>query len=410
MKRGLMQNPFREGRNLDLYQNKGVVRVFVLVVAFSIGAASIVYTNRIVRELRERERRSIDLYAHALEFVSNEVSSENINFISESILEPNNSIPVIITDAEGHPSDNYRNIDFPDWADSPKSKKEYLQTRVSEMAQEYDPILLEYKGPDGEVYAQVYLYYENSELLHQLTRYPYVQLTVIGLFVFIVYLAFNYSRRAEQNKVWVGLAKETAHQLGTPLSSLMAWVEYFKADEGFGHHEVLEELEKDVEKFKIITERFSNIGSEPVLTSEALQPILSQSISYLQRRVSKKVNFNIQVQPPEATARLNRPLFEWVIENLCKNAVDAMGGVGHISIHVFRAEGKVAIEVSDTGKGIPKGKIKTVFRPGFTTKQRGWGLGLTLVKRIIEQYHGGRIFVKQSEVDKGTTFRILLSD
>ncbi|HAA19844.1 MAG TPA: histidine kinase, partial [Cytophagales bacterium] len=228
------------------------------------------------------------------------------------------------------------------------------------------------------------------------------------IFAFVVYLAFNYSRRAEQNKVWVGLAKETAHQLGTPLSSLMAWLDYFRADEDFTHPEVIEELEKDVEKFRIITERFSNIGSEPVLKDESMHGIIQQTVQYLQRRVSSKVKFKVMVQPEELTGKVNRSLFEWVIENLCKNAVDAMGGDGFITIHVFRHEGRIAVDVSDTGKGIPKGKLRAVFRPGFTTKQRGWGLGLTLVKRIVEEYHEGKIFVKQSEVDKGTTFRLLL--
>ena len=403
-----MQNPFREGSNLDVYQNRGLVRFGIVAIAFLISSASIIYTNVIVNQLRERERRSIDLYAAALEYIANEINEQNINLIAEKIIEPNNSIPVIVTNEKGEPTTNYRNIHFPNWVNTDTQRKEHLRERVLRMAEQHDPISLEYKGPDGEVFYRGYIYYENSYLLRQLTVYPYIQLTVIGIFAFVVYLAFNYSRRAEQNKVWVGLAKETAHQLGTPLSSLMAWIEYFRADEDFNHPEVIEELEKDVEKFRMITERFSNIGSEPVLNPEPMAPLLNQAIQYLRRRVSTKVQFNVQVQPQDLTACVNRPLFEWVIENLCKNAVDAMAGEGHISIHVFRHENKVAVDISDTGKGIPKGKLKTVFQPGFTTKQRGWGLGLTLVKRIVEQYHGGKIFVKHSEVDQGTTFRVLL--
>ena len=403
-----MQNPFQEGAYLDIYQNQGRIRILVLFFAMIIGGASIYYTNLIVSKLRERERRFIDLYVGALEFIGNEVGQENINNIVEDIIVPNNSIPVILTDIHGNPTPNHRNIEFPKWADTDEKEKEYLRERVEEMASQHEPIILEYKGPDGEILQEVLVYYENSYLLRQLSLYPYVQLSVIGIFAFVVYLAFNYSRRAEQNKVWVGLAKETAHQLGTPLSSLMAWVEYFKADEDFTHKEVIVELDKDVEKLRMITERFSSIGSEPTLKEEDLLPITHQTVQYLQKRVSRKVNFHVHSQSKTLPAKINRPLFEWVIENLCKNAVDAMGGEGDISLHLFKHEDWIAIDVSDTGKGIPKGKLKTVFQPGFTTKQRGWGLGLTLVKRIMEHYHDGKIFVKHSEVDRGTTFRLLL--
>ncbi len=223
-------------------------------------------------------------------------------------------------------------------------------------------------------------------------------------------MAFNYSKAAEQNQVWVGLAKETAHQLGTPISSLMAWMEYFKEDEHFKDKGLIEELDKDIRKLQVITERFSNIGSTPVLNMEEVEPLMKNIIGYLKPRISPKVNITVLALTPGIKALINPPLFEWVIENLCKNAVDAMSGSGAIYINILKGnEDKIFVDIADTGKGLPKSKIKQVFNPGFTTKKRGWGLGLTLAKRIIEIYHQGKIFIKSSEEGAGTTFRIVLN-
>jgi signal transduction histidine kinase len=237
-----------------------------------------------------------------------------------------------------------------------------------------------------------------------------VQLSVIALFGFISYLAFNYSKAAEQNRVWVGLAKETAHQLGTPLSSLMAWIEVLREDPDIKDKDIVTELEKDIRKLTIVTERFSSIGSVPTLRQENVVSLVSNVIKYLRPRISSKVKIEIFSLSDNIQAMIHPPLFEWVIENLCKNAVDAIGGSGAIVIKILRgSDSKVFIDISDTGKGIPRSKLAMVFRPGFTTKVRGWGLGLTLAKRIIESYHYGKIFVKSSDHSHGTTFRIAIN-
>jgi signal transduction histidine kinase len=246
-------------------------------------------------------------------------------------------------------------------------------------------------------------------LLTQLTYYPYIQLSVIAIFAFISYLAFNYSRIAEQNQVWVGLAKETAHQLGTPLSSLMAWIEVLREDPTLKNKEILSELEKDIRKLSVVTERFSSIGSVPTLKPENIVTLVHNVVNYLRPRISSRISIEVYSLSDVLMALVNPPLFEWVIENLCKNAVDAIGTSGHIAIKILRgSNNQIFIDVSDTGKGIARSNLPFVFRPGFTTKKRGWGLGLALAKRIIENYHNGKIFVKSSEENQGTTFRITL--
>jgi signal transduction histidine kinase len=252
-----------------------------------------------------------------------------------------------------------------------------------------------------------YIFYEESSLLKQLKYFPYVQFTAIGIFLLIAYSLFSTARRSEQNQVWVGMSKETAHQLGTPISSLMAWIELLKAKQV--DESIVIELKRDVERLNTIAERFSKIGSEPKLENENIIIVLESFIEYMKKRSSKNIRFEIKSSLKEnTTAKLNIPLFEWVIENLCKNAIDAMDGKGKIEIEVFESEKNIIIDFSDTGKGIPKGKLKTVFEPGFTTKKRGWGLGLSLCKRIIENYHNGKIFVKKSDANSGTTFRLIL--
>ncbi len=274
-----------------------------------------------------------------------------------------------------------------------------LKETIARMAAGRPPIVVDF-GEEGKQY----IFYEDSFLLTQLKYYPYVQFSVIGLFFLIAYVLFSTSRNAEQNQVWVGMAKETAHQLGTPLSSLMAWVEYLKTKNV--PEDTITELEKDVKRLSTITERFSKIGSAPKLEDLNVRTVLEDAVGYLKTRTSKNVLFSIA--GGELTAKLNAALFAWVIENLCRNAVDSMDGNGSIRIDISDEGGLVYIDVSDSGKGIPKSKFKTVFKPGYTTKQRGWGLGLSLSKRIIENYHSGKLFVKSSEPGKGTTFRIVL--
>ncbi|RYU77825.1 HAMP domain-containing histidine kinase [Hymenobacter persicinus] len=377
----------------------------VLAGAILIAAATVIYTNVLVQRLSEREQKQIDLYAKAQRFIINTEVSSNTNFVFEEIINANTTIPIIFTDGEENILGT-KNVDLPKKA-TEKATADFLHREIAVMKGQHPPIVVELGAG-----LRNYIYYKDSQLLTQLRTYPLVQLAVIGCLGVMAYFSFSYSRRAEQNRVWVGLAKETAHQLGTPLSSLMAWHTYLKDSEKWQNEPIVDELGKDVRRLEIITERFSNIGSVPVLKDENILQATKNAIAYLQSRVSKKVDFEIKTDlPTDTPARINVPLFDWVIENICKNAVDAMDGKGHITLHLRRAsKGKnlIALDITDTGKGIPKSKIESVFLPGYTTKKRGWGLGLALAKRIIENYHEGKLYVRWSEVGKGTTFRVLL--
>lgn len=390
---------------MNLYSSNARWKWFVLAASVFISVGSIFYTNILVGKLKEQEKQQIQLYAKTLEYTANE--SEVNNFITQEILFQNNSIPIIITDDKENVYD-YRNLKInSNWSE--KQKLNFLQNEIRVMRDTYDPIRISLRVHEEE-YGVQFVYYKNSFLLTQLIAYPYIQLSVIAIFAFISYLAFNYSKEAEQNRLWVGLAKETAHQLGTPLSSLMAWVEVMREDPDSKQRSIAEELEKDIRKLSIVTERFSSIGSIPTLKPENVVTLVRNVVNYLRPRLSSKVHMNVYTLSENILVNVHAPLFEWVVENLCKNAVDAMGSSGNIAIKILRgSEGKVFIDISDTGKGIPRSKIAMVFNPGFTTKKRGWGLGLTLAKRIIETYHKGKIFVKASEENQGTTFRILLN-
>jgi signal transduction histidine kinase len=396
--------------SLDFYQNNSKLKWVVLIVSILISVGSIYYTNVLVDQLKQQERQQVQLYAKAIEYTANEEDTYgDVNFIAQEILFQNNSIPIIQAD-EKQQVLSFRNVDLPEeWGVS--RKEEFLRREMEQMREAYEPIKVTLRDPaTAEVFGTQFIYYKNSFLLTQLIAYPYVQLSVIAIFAFISYLAFNYSKAAEQNRVWVGLAKETAHQLGTPLSSLMAWIEVIREDADMREKGVVEELEKDVQKLKIVTERFSSIGSVPTLKKENVVHLIHNVVKYLRPRVSSRIKIEVLTLSETIYADIHPPLFEWVIENLCKNAVDAMGNTGTIAVKILRGnEGKVFIDVSDTGKGIPRSKIDQVFKPGFTTKKRGWGLGLTLAKRIIETYHNGKIFVKSSEENQGTTFRIILN-
>ena len=406
-----MQNPFKGSLSIDFYTNQSTIKWLILVVAVVIGGSSIIYTNRLVNELKEGEREKIRLWAAAVEYqVSADVDISALTFITTEIITPKNTLPVILLDSASNNIDDFRNIDVEGLgADRQEAK---LRGVLEKMKGENKPFqIISRNGPNGSISDISYVYYRNSRLLRQLSTYPYVQLTVIGIFGFIAYLAFSYSRTSEQNRVWVGLAKETAHQLGTPLSSLMAWVEYLQTiPEMEGRTDIVTELQKDVHRLEMITSRFSNIGSEPSLKDEDVLEAVNNTVSYLKPRVSSKVSFEVESLADGITAKMNKPLFEWVVENIVKNGIDAMSGIGSIKITVGRESGKgVFIDIEDNGKGIAKGKAKEVFKPGFTTKKRGWGLGLTLVQRIVENYHSGRIFVKFTQVDVGTVFRIVLT-
>ncbi|MBI3502424.1 MAG: HAMP domain-containing histidine kinase [Bacteroidetes bacterium] len=319
------------------------------------------------------------------------------SFISEVAVNTA-SVPVIYTDSTRTTILAFGNMDSLKMRDSAFTEK-----TISEMAKENPPI--EVDLGDGQ---KNFIFYKESFLLTQLRYYPYFQFGIIGIFLLISYILFSTARRAEQDQVWLGMAKETAHQLGTPLSSIIAWLEYLKmkgVDE-----KMLEEARQDVKRLETITERFSKIGSIPVLEKTDILEVVKKSVEYMKTRTSKSVDFSVQAMAAHSIyVKLNVPLFEWVIENLCRNSVDAMNGNGSITIEVTDQLQYIYIDVSDTGKGISRTKFKTIFQPGFTTKQRGWGLGLSLVKRIVENYHGGKIFVKRSEIGKGTTIRIVLN-
>lgn len=393
---------------IDFYRNNSKIKWVVLAVSIIISAGSIYYTERLVSQLKEREKQQVVLFAMAIESTVNQDVNTDVQITLEILT--NTSIPTILVDAKD--SILYiRNVKI----DSSRNQQyidQQIRDQLEAMAETYDPITILLKDPtqNNEVFGQQKLYYKNSFLLTQINAYPYIQLSVIAIFGIISYLAFNFSRMAEQNRVWVGLAKETAHQLGTPLSSLMAWMEVLRDDPDLKNKGIADELEKDIRKLTIVTERFSSIGSVPVLRQENVVALVNNVVNYLRPRISSKVKMDVFTLSENIQVMVHPPLFEWVIENLCKNAVDAIGGSGTIAIKILRgSDSKVFIDISDTGKGIPRSKISMVFRPGFTTKKRGWGLGLTLAKRIIESYHNGKIFVKSSEENQGTTFRIALN-
>jgi signal transduction histidine kinase len=393
-----MKNRFQDIASIDFYQNKKLVKWLIFLISLLLGLGSIGYTHRLVEELREREDRQIRVFSAALDYAA--TTSENLTFINQEIIQQNYSFPIIMADEQGNPID-YRNISFKNSRDKTDSMQ-VLKEVLLEMQEDYPPIVLQE--------ADIRIYYRNSELLTNLKYYPYIQLAVILLFGLLVYVVFNQSKLSEQNRVWAGLTKETAHQLGTPIASLMAWMDYLKNSPVWDENqEIIQEMDKDVTKLRVVTERFSSIGSRPVIQPENVYDIIEEGVSYLRPRISTKVDWEIQSDSKELVALLNKPLFDWVIENVCKNAVDAMKGKGMIRISLFQDNDKyVGIDISDTGMGIEKMKFKKVFTPGFSSRKRGWGLGLTLSKRIVEGYHGGKIFVKQSELGKGTTFRILL--
>lgn len=373
------------------------VKIVLVVAAILIAVVSLVVSHLLIRDLAEEERSKTGVWAEAMKSLNNADEKTDLNLVLK-VINGNNTIPVIVKDASGN-IQAYRNVKIK--ASNAEDSTKFLCDRTETC----DKIRI-YINENNHDAGYLDVYYSESVMLQRLAYYPYVQLGVVMIFVVIAIFALLTSKRAEQNKVWVGLSKETAHQLGTPISSLMAWTQILK--ETYPDDELLPEMDKDVQRLQLIADRFSKIGSLPEPVPANLNEVIDHVVTYMERRTSKKVNISTDIPGYDVIVPLNASLFEWVVENLCKNAVDAMEGVGSITINIEDSDTKVMIDVTDTGKGIKKKDVKNVFRPGFTTKQRGWGLGLSLARRIVEEYHKGRIYVKNSEIGRGTTFRIEL--
>lgn len=382
---------------MNIYLNRSNWQAFLFFFAILIGVGSLIYTQFLVRSLKAEERKKVEMWAEATRLINSADSTQNLDFLL-TIIQNNNTVPVILTDSHDNII-NTRNLGQVKTEDPG-----FMGAKIEKMRSDNQPIIIDLgNGSTNRIY------YKDSIILSQLMYYPFIQLGFIILFILASYLALSSSRKAEQNRVWVGMSKETAHQLGTPTTSLSGWVEILQNN--YPEIPVIKELALDVKRLEKVTERFSRIGSKPSLAEENIKSLIHNSVTYLQTRSSSKVLF---VLPFSADDEINIPvnpaLFEWVIENVCKNAMDAMEGDGEITIRV-EEEGKYAvIDIYDTGKGIPKSAYKKIFNPGFTTKKRGWGLGLSLAKRIVEEYHNGKIFVKSSEIGKGTCIRIMMKN
>ena len=380
-----------------------LVKIILVITAVVIAVVSLVVFHFLINDLSKEERSRMSVWAEAMHSLNAADETTDLNLVLKVINE-NNTIPVIVLDAEGK-LQVFRNVDIK--ADSYADSLKVVSSLARQWLQSGRMIKLSADKHNNSEF--ILVCYDESTMLKRLAMYPYVLLGVVLLFVFIAIFILLVSKRAEQNKVWIGLSKETAHQLGTPISSLMAWIEILK--EQYPNDTLIPEMDKDVKRLQLISERFSKIGSLPEPVPTNLKEVLEHVIEYMDRRTSHGVVFVRDFPDKDVWLKMNASLFEWVIENLCKNAVDAMsGGPGTITVRIVEEDNKICVEVSDTGKGIKKKNLSHVFRPGFTTKQRGWGLGLSLAKRIIEDYHKGKIFVKWSEVNKGTTFRVELRE
>jgi signal transduction histidine kinase len=373
------------------------VKIVLVVAAVVIAAASLVTSHFLVSDLKVEEQNKMRVWAEAMRSLNEADENTDLNLVLK-VIDENNTIPVIVTDENGTVQ-VYRNVKL-----NAVNEADSIQ-KLANMSEQWKR--------NGRI-VRIDLYnsafievaYDESLMIKRLQTYPYVQLGVVLLFVIVAIFALLTSKKAEQNKVWVGLSKETAHQLGTPISSLMAWTEILR--ETYPDDTLIPEMDKDIKRLQLIADRFSKIGSLPEPVPTSLKEVVENVVEYMDRRTSRKVVIETLLPEKDITVRLNQSLFEWVIENLCKNAVDAMEGAGRITIRVMEWQHGAVVEVGDTGKGIKKKNLDDVFRPGFTTKKRGWGLGLSLARRIVEEYHNGRIYVKHSEVGVGTTFRIEL--
>ncbi len=374
------------------------VKILLMCAAIVISALSLTWSHFLVSDLAQEEQRKMAVWAEAMRSLEQADEQTDLALVLK-VINGNHTIPVIVIGTDGCVQ-TYRNLEVR--ATSPEEVEAIVQRMAKGMRARGNVIRI---SLDDDEFMEIC--YDESIMLKRLARYPYIQLGIVLIFVVVAVFALLSSKRAEQNKVWVGLSKETAHQLGTPISSLMAWTQVLR--ENYPDDALLPEMDKDVKRLQMIAERFSKIGSRPEPKPENLNEIVAHVVDYIGRRTSEHVTITTHLPEQPLYVNLSAQLFEWVVENLCKNAVDAMGGQGSIDITAFDSDQRVIVEVSDTGKGIPKNHFKNVFQPGYTTKQRGWGLGLSLAKRIVEEYHGGRIFVKSSEIGKGTTFRIELN-
>ncbi len=424
---------------MNIYDRTLQWKIALIAAALIIVAISLFYSQSLANQLADEERKKIELYGKAVNEIKNifafmnereklspeaqtilsEYESKILTFLQE-ITTSNTTIPVIQTNGKGEvtgtrnldPDDNERNFDMKNLEDAAT-----VTEKLEAMKESYKPIEItanfQERDEEGNETGRMlerksFIYYNESSILSQLRTYPLFQLFIISIFLLVAYVAFDAARRAEQNKVWLGMAKETAHQLGTPLFSMVGWVEMLKISEDpSGEAQMVgEELEKDVGRLQLIADRFSKIGAQPKLTPTNIVESVAETTKYMERRASGKVKVNFEAKQPEILCNVNSVLFDWVIENLIRNGLDAMGAEGKMDVVVWEEAGNAIIEVSDTGKGIPKSKFKTVFKPGYSTKKRGWGLGLSLSKRIVQLYHKGKIFVDRSVLEKGTTFRV----
>jgi two-component system, sporulation sensor kinase D len=393
---------------MNPYEKKRRWKFFLLIFAMAIGTASVFYTDSFVRKMEREEQVQFQLWVKVTEQSMMMYDDDRFTDLIETIRQ-NTKLPVIMTDSKGlilasHGLDTSKtNFDLEE-QETKTYDPAYFQRELRVMKKQYPPTPI--IGLDA---SRWYIYHKDSFMLTQLRYFPYIQLAVIGLFLLTAYVAFSSARRAEQDQVWVGMAKETAHQLGTPISSLMAWVELIKSRFNAEEDPLIAEMENDIHRLEVIADRFSKIGSKPLLEDHVVHAVIYNFVQYFKVRTSDKVIFSI-TGDEQVRALLNVPLFDWVIENLLKNAVNAIDNEGRISINIIEhlAKEEVFIDVTDTGKGIPRSKFDAVFQPGYTTRKRGWGLGLSLTKRIVENYHSGEIFVRESELGKGTTFRIIL--
>lgn len=395
-------------RNIYDIRRYGII--IFMVMSMAVVGVFLYYSDSLVRDLSQQERARMEIWANATREIvksagneSSQAGSSTMDFLM-SIIEDNRNIPVLLTDGEGNIM-MHRNFRLPEPPDPTaplfisESNEKYLRAKLDKMV--LTPNVIEIDMGQGE---RQYLYYEDSRLLKALNYYPYIQIIVLIVFISIVYFAVSSTKRAEQNKIWVGLSKETAHQLGTPISSLMAWAELL-GNEGISS-EITTEMDKDLKRLSTIASRFSKIGSRPTMESYDLNTAVTKAAEYMSTRISRRIQLTITPSDTQLPVKLSAPLIEWVIENLIKNSVDATVGSGVISIKTYQDGDNAVVDISDTGKGISKKMQRNIFNPGFTTKERGWGLGLTLARRIVEEYHNGHIFIKKSELGAGTTFTI----
>ncbi len=369
-------------------------KTYLAVIALFIVGASLYYTSQLAGKLADEEKKKVEELGGALKTLIKSNNLQETAFAS-NIIAQNTTIPLIILDDKGQIADS-RNIDTLHSV----NPREVVKEKLEEFKKSHPPIVADYGTGKN------YVYYGESYLLTQLRYFPYVQLAIIIIFLLVVLFALNVANRSLQNQVWVGLSKETAHQLGTPLSSIEAWLELLRDSDA--NRDAVTEMQKDLDRLKLVADRFSKVGSAPQLEEQNLIDRLEDIVAYMQRRSPSKVIISLYSEQKEVPVNISGPLFDWVMENLIRNALDAMGGTGKIDITVTNTQQQVWVDVQDNGKGIPSYQVKNVFTPGFTTKKRGWGLGLSLSRRIIEKYHHGSIFVKHSEIGKGTTFRIIL--